>query len=101
MKKKGLYIAAAVLFVFVITFSLYFVGGSKKSKTYIGIDGQIVTVRGDFSKNSNLNSPDGLPKVGTVIEGENGKDEVVFAVNEDGSYITIPVEDYQRNETVE
>lgn len=49
----------------------------------------------NFSKQKNVSNLEEISKVGTIRKGKDNKEEVVFAINKDGSYITIPLENYQ------
>ncbi len=100
MIKKYKYIIGALAIVIVVL-CISLLKFNRKTRTYIGINGQTITVRGKFPwDNKALNSEE-IPQIGTVIKGENGNDEVIYAINEDGSYITIPVEDYEKTRNVD
>lgn len=94
MKRKYVY-AVGTLFLLFIVLSLYAATSRSKNKIFTGIDGKTVTVRGNFPKQKNSSNLEGIPKVGTVIKEEDNTEEVVFAINTDGSYITIPLEYYE------
>lgn len=94
IKRKYVY-AVGTLFLLFIVLSLYATTSRSKNKIFTGIDGKTVTVRGNFPKQKNSSNLEGIPKVGTVIKEEDNTEEVVFAINTDGSYITIPLEYYE------
>lgn len=73
---------------------LGFISANKK-KTFIGVNGQIITGYGIYNSSYPKISNEPTPNVGDIIENEDGEEEVVFAVNEDGSYITVTPEIYR------
>lgn len=79
----------------VICFLILGLISANKKKTFIGINGQIITGYGIYNTSYLRNSNELVPNVGDIIKNEAGEEEVVFAVNEDGSYITVTPEIYR------
>lgn len=97
MKKVHKYLTGAI-FIILVALSLFlWKAAEMTTRTYIGINGETVTLRGHFSSDFNTkNSEPEMHKIGDVIINENGEEEVVYAVDEDGSFMTISVEDYEQ-----
>lgn len=85
-------------FMVLVTFMvLQIKSESMSSKEFVGINGKSVVVRGNFD-DKQKNSSQNIPQIGDIIKNEKGEDEVVFAINEDGSFITVPPDVYNQVE---
>jgi len=94
MRKKVFIIAVAG--VFAILGSVSVCASFPKSEIFTGIDGEKITVYSNYTPSEQRNSSSEVSslKAGDMVE-INGLIEIVIGVNDDGRYITMPLDDYQ------
>lgn len=94
--KKKIIIVLGMLTVAILCVLLLKQTVFNNTKVFVGSDGEPVIVRGLAETNSRNKSEEPPPHIGDIFENENGEDEVVFAINEDGSFVTVSLEMYNR-----
>ena len=96
MKKKYFIIGIIITFLIIICIGMYISTTSPKEEFFLGINGEKISVYTNIDlKNERGNVENENVKAGDVIEFEGSK-EIVIGVSKDGRYITMPLEDYEK-----
>ena len=96
MKKKYLITGIVIILLIDICIGVYVSAKSPKTEIFSGINGEKISVYTNIdSKNKGDNTENERVKAGDIIEFEDSK-EIVIGVSEDGRYITMPFEDYEK-----
>ena len=96
MKKKYLTIGIVAILLIAICIGAYVSAKSPKAEIFSGINGEKISVYTNIdSKNKGDNIENENVKAGDIIEFEGSK-EIVIGVSEDGRYITMRLEDYEK-----
>lgn len=100
MKAKRICLGLTAAAVILCTGTFAYASGIR-TEIFTGLNGEEVTVIShEFSQNDNaaINVEGSVDyedvKLGDIIV-ENGTEEIVIAVSEDGRYVTMPLKDYQ------
>ena len=95
--KRKMACGLVIIAVLIVGLAAYAYAKPPKISEFDGIDGQKITLYSDnvFPHNSDEDVYSEELNPGDIIEGEQTK-EIVIGISEDGRYITMPLEEYQR-----
>ena len=93
---KKTIVGIVVVLLLILGVGIYASAASHKEELFWGINGERISVYTSIdSKNGGDNTESGDVKAGDIIELE-GLKEIVIGVSKDGRYITMPLEDYAK-----
>lgn len=96
MKKKYFIIGITIALLIITCIGIYVSTTSPKEEFFLGINGEKISVYTNIDlKNDGNNTENENVKAGDIIEFEGSK-EIVIGVSKDGRYITMPLEDYEK-----